>query len=268
MDYKDKIKKRAMLKITIACSVIIIICVALIIIKTMFTVTNIEVVGNEHYTAEEIQNLVIKNERDRNSVLLNMKYNKKRSVENIPFIERMDVKILSPNRIRIEVYEKALAGYVEYLGHYMYFDREGIVVESSSRQIEGIPYVRGLKYNYVELHEKLPVDDERIFSTILTITQLLTKYNIKTDMIYFDNNEEITLHFGEIRVFIGSNKYIDEKINELNQLIPKLPEYPGVLHMENYTGEGGKFTFEKDKTDVKVDELNVEAELEETTNEN
>lgn len=257
MDYNEKIRQRALLKIIIISSVITVICVAVLVIKIMFTVTNIEVVGNEHYTAEEIQNFVIKNERDKNSIFLNMKYNKRKNIEDIPFIERMDVKILSPNKIRIEVYEKALAGYVEYLGHYMYFDREGIIVESSSRQIEGIPFVAGLDFDYIKLHEKLPVDDDRIFATILTITQLLSKYNIKTDMIYFNNDEEITLHFGETRVLIGSNKYIDEKINELSLVLPKLPEYSGVLHMENYTGEGGKFTFEKDKNNDEVFDIEI-----------
>lgn len=257
MDYNEKIRQRALLKIIIISSVITVLCVAVLVIKIMFTVTNIEVVGNEHYTAEEIQNFVIKNERDKNSIFLNMKYNKRKNIEDIPFIERMDVKILSPNKIRIEVYEKALAGYVEYLGHYMYFDREGIIVESSSRQIEGIPFVAGLDFDYIKLHEKLPVDDDRIFATILTITQLLSKYNIKTDMIYFNNDEEITLHFGETRVLIGSNKYIDEKINELSLVLPKLPEYSGVLHMENYTGEGGKFTFEKDKNNDEVFDIEI-----------
>ena len=61
----------------------------------------------------------------------------------------MDVNILTPNTIRISVYEKALAGYVEYLGRYMYFDRDGTVVESSSERTRGIPQVTGLRFDYV-----------------------------------------------------------------------------------------------------------------------
>ena len=47
----------------------------------------------------------------------------------------------------------------------------------------------------------------------------------------------------------GTDKYIDEKINELSLLLPKLEGYSGVLHMENYKGEGGNFTLQKDETD-------------------
>lgn len=68
-----------------------------------------------------------------NSIYLAVKYRNK-SIENIPFIEKMDVNILSPDTIRINVYEKALAGYVEYLGGYVYFDREGTVVGKAQRR--------------------------------------------------------------------------------------------------------------------------------------
>ena len=159
----------------------------------------------------------------------------------------MDVELISPTSVRIQVYEKAIAGYVEYLGHYLYFDKDGIVVESSTEQIEGIPFVTGLHFDHVILHEKLPVENDEIFRLILNITQLLTKYNIATDRIYFDALENITLYFGDARVYLGTNEYIDEKINKLQYLLPKMQDLSGVLYMDKYKGEGGKFTFEKDK---------------------
>ena len=42
-----------------------------------------------------------------------------RRSKGIPFIDTMDVIIVSNDTIKISVYE-ALAGYVEYLGRYMY----------------------------------------------------------------------------------------------------------------------------------------------------
>ena len=155
----------------------------------------------------------------------------------------MDVKILSPTHIRIDVYEKAVAGYIEYLGHYIYFDREGIAVESSTETTSGIPFVTGLEFDHIVLHQKLPAKNEKIFAKILSITQLLTKYDIPTDKIYFDNDENITLYYGDVRILIGT------EINELSLLLPKLEGYSGVLHMENYKGEGGNFTLQKDETD-------------------
>lgn len=248
--------------------ILIVICVGILIIRDKYEVTMVDVSGNEHYTVREIEDFVMDGPYGNNSIYLYLKYNNK-SIDDIPFIEKMDVTIESPTHIRIDVYEKAVAGYIEYLGHFIYFDREGIAVESSTEVTEGIPFVTGLSFDHVVLHEKLPAENDEVFARILSITQLLTKYSIPTDKIYFDNNEEITLYFGDVRVFIGSDKYIDEKINELSLLMPKLQGYSGVLHMENYKGEGGSFTLEKDKdtVDETLDIETVDEEEEESTEE-
>lgn len=229
-------------------------CMAILVIKEKFTVQTVDVTGNEHYTVDEIKNIVMDSPYGDNSVYLYFKYHD-RSIDNVPFIEKMDVTIESPTHIRIDVYEKAVAGYVEYLGHYIYFDREGIAVESSTQKTAGIPFVTGIDFDHIVLHQKLPAKNDKIFQKILSITQLLTKYDIPTDRIYFDKDENITLYYGDVRIYIGTDKYIDEKINELSLLLPKLTGYSGVLHMENYKGEGGSLTLRQDekKTDRKVE---------------
>ena len=235
-------------KLIILLVILIIFCAAIIIVREKFRVSTVDIEGYEHYTTREIRDIVMEGPYGNNSVYLYFKY-KNKSINDIPFIEKMDVKILSPTHIRIDVYEKAVAGYIEYLGHYIYFDREGIAVESSTEATSGIPFVTGLEFDHIVLHEKLPAKNEKIFAKILSITQLLTKYDIPTDKIYFDNDENITLYYGDVRILIGTDKYIDEKINELSLLLPKLEGYSGVLHMENYKGEGGNFTLQKDTPD-------------------
>lgn len=244
---KKKLNK-ILAKLIIVLVILIIFCAAIIIVREKFRVSIVDIEGNEHYTTREIRDLVMDGPYGNNSIYLYFKY-KNKSINDIPFIEKMDVKILSPTHIRIDVYEKAVAGYIEYLGHYIYFDREGIAVESSTETTSGIPFVTGLEFDHIVLHQKLPAKNEKIFAKILSITQLLTKYDIPTDKIYFDNDENITLYYGDVRILIGTDKYIDEKINELSLLLPKLEGYSGVLHMENYKGEGGNFTLQKDEID-------------------
>ena len=266
--------KKILIRLIIVMVVLIIICVGILLVREKCTVSIADIEGNEHYSTSEIRDIVMEGPYGNNSVYLYLKYNNK-SIDDIPFIEKMDVKILSPTHIRVDVYEKAVAGYIEYLGHYIYFDREGIAVESSTETTEGIPFVTGLDFDHVILHEPLPAKNDKIFSKILSITQLLTKYDIPTDRIYFDNDENITLYYGDVRIYVGTDKYIDEKINELSLLLPKLEGYSGVLHMENYKGEGGSFTLEKDEEnpDVVVDfgvdmqeEENAETQDVETAN--
>lgn len=214
-----------------------------------YSITKVSVNGNSHYTDDEIEDMVFENEYDYNSIVLFFKYHNK-TIEDIPFIEQMDVEIVDSNFVRITVYEKTVAGYVEYLGHYMYFDKDGIVVESSNEIIEGVPFVTGLKFDHVVLHKQLPTKKKDVFLTILNITQLLNKYDIKTDRIAFDSSGDITLYFGNARVLLGTDDFIDEKINEMHLLLPKLTGYSGILHMENYTGEESNFSFDVDKPEV------------------
>ena len=71
-----------------------------------------------------------------NSLFLSMKY-KNREFSDIPFIESMSVEVVAPDTIEILVYEKALAGCVEYMNSYIYFDKDGIVLDSSLEMVEG-----------------------------------------------------------------------------------------------------------------------------------
>lgn len=212
-----------------------------------YTVTNIYVEGNTHYTDEEIISMVMTDGFSHNSVYLAFQYRDK-SIENIPFIEKMDVTIMSPDTIKINVYEKAIAGYIEYLGRYMYFDREGIIVESSQTPLSDVPKVMGLEFDYVVLHEKLPVENENVFEEILDITQLLSKYNLNAEKIFFDSDYNLYLYFGDVEVNIGTDENIDEKIIDLQYILPKLEGKKGILNMQEYTGSKDNITFkEKNK---------------------
>ena len=63
-------------------------------------------------------------------------------MQDIPFYRNDECQIIRQTH-HDRVYEKSVAGYVEYMGRYMYFDQDGIVVESSETRTEGIPQVTG-----------------------------------------------------------------------------------------------------------------------------
>lgn len=211
-----------------------------------YKITTVYVEGSAHYTNEEIMDMVMTGELGDNSLYLALKY-KNKGIDNVPFVETMDVDILAPDTIRITVYEKATAGYIEYLGRYMYFDRDGIIVEASGQRTLGIPQVTGLTYDHVVMYEKLPVENPEIFADILDITQLLNKYGIQADKIQFDPAMHKTLYFGEARVSLGSNDNIGEKIMKLKAILPELEGKKGLLRMDNYSEEMKNITFELDK---------------------
>lgn len=231
--------------IGILLTVLLVAAAALYYVWNHYKVTTIYVEGNLHYNNDEIIDMVIQGPLDHNSLYLSFQY-KDKSIEDIPFIQKMDVQVVSPTTIRITVYEKALAGYVEYLGRYMYFDKDGIIVETSQVKTAGIPMVTGLRFDHVVLHEQLPVENEQIFEGILDITQILSKYSLQADRIYFDPSYDMTLYFADIKVKIGNADMIDEKLMKLQYILPELEGKSGVLRMESYTSDSKNVTFELD----------------------
>lgn len=211
-----------------------------------FHVKNIYVEGNLHYTDEEIIGFVTSERFGDNSLYLSLKY-KDKGIENIPFIQKMNVQVLAPDTIKIIVYEKAVAGYVQYLDGFMYFDKDGIIVEAAETRTEGIPEITGIHFDQVVLYEPLPVDNQDVFQDILYMTQVLGKYGIAADKIYFDDTYEMTLYFGDVRARLGDGSNMEEKIARLSQILPAAQGKKGVFRLENYTGSGDNVSFEQDK---------------------
>lgn len=244
-EYFSGRRKRRMVKLIIALTVLLLLAGGIYCFLKVFTIKNITVDGSTHYTREEIIDMVVKRPEDRISLVLSMKYHKK-PITNIAFIQSIEVTVVSADTIRIQVYEKALAGYIEYLGQYMYFDKDGIVVEASSQITDGIPEITGLQFNSVVLHSPLPVEAPEVFGEILEITNLLNKYDLEIDTIYFNKNQEVTLYMGNVRVPLGSKDKLTEKMMKLRDLAPHVEGLSGVLHLENVDSNSGTITFTKD----------------------
>ncbi len=215
-------------------------------IMDTYTVKNVYVEGNYHYTQEEIKEIVMDGPLGNNSLYLRMKY-KSKGVDNIPFVDTMDVSILSPDTIKITVYEKMLAGYVEYLDTYMYFDKDGYLVECSSIKTLGVPQVTGISFSHALLGEPLPVEDKSIFERILSLTKLVSKYQLAADKIYFHTGGEVTVYFGDVKVSLGSDtENLEDRFMLLPGFLKELEGKKGTLQMENYNPGNGRYTFQPD----------------------
>jgi cell division protein FtsQ len=237
-----KSRKAILIPAAVVVLLAVIVCAGFYLKKT-YTVENVYVEGNVHYTEDEIKAIVMSGALGDNSLYLSLKYRNK-GVEGIPFVDVMDVSVLAPDTIKITVYEKALTGYVKYLDTYMYFDKDGYVVESSSVKTAGIPQITGLEFDYIVLGEQLPVEDEDVFGSILDITKLLQKYDLDSEKIYINKSGEITLYFGEVKVALGNDRAtLEDKLMLLPSFLPSLEGKTGTLQMQTFDESGGKYVF-------------------------
>ena len=111
-------RKRRMVKLIIFLTMVLLVTFGIYYFLTTFTIRHITVDGSTHYTQEEIVNMVIRRPEDKISLVLSMKYHNE-PITNIAFIQSIEVNVVSADTIHIQVYEKTLAGYIEYLGQYM-----------------------------------------------------------------------------------------------------------------------------------------------------
>lgn len=207
-----------------------------------FKVDVIEYEGNTHYSDEEMSKFIF-NDKTPNSLIYFLFGNT--NIE-IPFIQKYDVEIVWPRKIHVNVYEKAIIGYVKYMGSYMYFDKDGIVVESSNELVNSLPEIQGLDYSSIVLNEKLQVSDTSIFDKILELAQGFDKYDMDVDSIFFDNEGNIYLNIQNVKVAMGNTDDYSERLFELKQLYEKLNGLSGTLYLDSFDGNTSSIIFKKD----------------------
>ena len=84
---KNSRLKKGLIGLIVALVILIVICVAILIVREKFTVSVVDVSGNDHYTINEIKDIVMEGPYGNNSIYLYLKYNNK-SIDDIPFIEK------------------------------------------------------------------------------------------------------------------------------------------------------------------------------------
>jgi cell division protein FtsQ len=219
MNEKQK-KSRSILKIFIlkTLGTLLVIGIPIAIFISTFYLQNVTIEGVTRYTPEEIQGKIIQKKYDSNTLLLYLRLKYFTDI-NIPFIEDIDIEFVDNHSVNIIVYEKKVTGCVKFLGEYLYFDKDGIVVESSAERLSDIPQIKGLKFDKIILHEKLEVQKDELFDVILNLTQLIDKYELDIDSISFNSKYEVTVECDNIRVLLGKRSTYDEVLAELKNIL-------------------------------------------------
>lgn len=244
--WKKETKTKTVKKLIVVLAALAVLFILGLSFAGVFRVRQVTVTGNAYYTKEEVVDLLLDEGSLQNTLLVYLRYKYQEHPE-VPFIDDFEVTMDSWQSLKIRVYEKNMVGYVRYLGQDVYFDKDGIVVESSTQELEGIPQISGVTFDSLAIHQPLSVEDPTIFDTILSITKLLTKYDLDPDEIRFGAGGELFLQLGDVKVALGTGENLDEKISRLKQLEGDLKDKSGTLHMENYTDETTHISLESAK---------------------
>jgi cell division protein FtsQ len=216
---------------------VILVLLCLILVAIRVRIRDIRVLGNKMYTSEQAEELVFSDYWDRNTAVCLAKQLLKKK-KTLPFVQDYVVSLTGPFSCDLIIYEKNPIGCIIYMSNYMYFDKDGIMVESSPEKLEDIPVIRGLQFGHVVLGKPLPAASRQVFNEIMSLTQQFHLYGIACDSIRFDEYRNITVELdeGRIEVYLGSSEDILAKLSALNDMLPAIRErgLTGTLDLSSY----------------------------------
>lgn len=241
---RRKARKRKKIAIALLIILLLLAAAALIVIK-VFRVEKVEVEGNELYDAKVIEKAVLNDKYSWNSLYVFLKY-RFVDTKKVPFVDTMEITLKDPQTLHIKVYEKGIMGYlyISSIDENAYFDKDGLVVETLSKVIDGTPQIIGIACDKVVLYEKLPIGNAKL-REILTLTQALKRNSLIPDSITYGVANEPLLAYGKIKVEMGSLELLTQKVERLAKIKPSLEGMDGTLHLENWTEETTNIVFDK-----------------------
>lgn len=197
-------------------------------------IRNFEIVNNERYTSEQIVDMLFSTENEKRSLVTFFKELCHSPHKELPMIQSYSIEFTGIDSVSVIVYENKLVGCICYMGSYMYFDKDGLIVESRTEPYEGIPVIDGIQFDQIVLYQKLSVKKEGIFDAVMNLTQLLSIHEIKADKIIYDDNDWVTVVMGNVKVSLGYRNDMEGKIAELAAMQSKFGDLKGTLHLETY----------------------------------
>ena len=152
-----------------------------------FHIDNVKVSGTEIYSSQDIEKSVFSRKFSDNQLVFRV-YQKIFGINKLPLVEEIEVKYKSHDTVELVVYDKTLSGCIKYMGQFVYFDKDGIVMQSMSEHREGVPIVTGIKFGDFTVGEKFKVDDDSLFDAIMNVSQLVNHYGISVKRIHINNS--------------------------------------------------------------------------------
>ena len=159
------------------------------------------------------------------------------------YLEDVDVSLAAPWKVKVKVQEKPMIGGILVDDNYVYFDAEGLVLKAGSEYDAELPLIEGLTVKEAQLFEYLDVENQKVFSYIVKVTDEIQEANLSPERLVWED-DSMNLYFEQVCVKLGKSNFA-EKILELPPILTELEGKHGTLQMEHYTEDSKSISFEK-----------------------
>lgn len=210
-----------------------------------FSIKGIEVRNNTTYLDSEVIEAIKNEDYVPNSLIMTV-LNKIFDQTYLPFVEKVAMSCEDHHILHVKVKEKLRAGVFKYEKKYVYFNEQGVALESRNTLFHNVPRVTGVEFEAIRMNEKIKVPGD-YFDTIVEITTRIAARRLEISEIHFDGPNDITLKSGKFKIYLGSKDFLDEKISRIQATIESVSEdhKKGIIDMSHYNDDTKIITYRK-----------------------
>lgn len=219
-------KKNRNIKLKKALKLFLIILgtVLCITVSPIFAVSNIVINELHYFTKDEICGQI-----GLYSGVNGIFYNKSKAekiLEESPYISSADISFKLPDTMLISISENRICSYIEYLGSYLYIDRNGCVIDIKKETEESLPIIEGLKFSSFTIKNVIPVENTDAFKAALLVSAAMNKYGVLDDAVSINvsDTENLYAYINNVKVLLGDSGRMEEKIKTMAEAVKKIPD--------------------------------------------
>lgn len=219
-------------KLPILLSIVIVVLLALWFIFRIRTVT---VEGNTFFSEQEVAKTYQSSFWEKN-LLTFFIFDKLGINTDPPYVRESEVTFPSINEAHIKLYEKTILAGVCFSNHYIYFDKDGMVLQSLDKALPDIPYFVVDDIKDFSLYQTLSTGREEELPQMMNLANRLMYYKIDWDRIEINSEGFATLYSGAITVLLGRHTDYDEILSVLSDILEtaKKSKKSGEIDLSNY----------------------------------
>ena len=194
------------------------VVVILLFCAFFFRVKKVSIEGNTYYSSREMEEKFQSNIFEKN-ILTFWLMQKLSLTPDLPFVREYEVNYPSTNEIHIKLYEKSIVAGIAYSNQYIYFDKDGIVLQSSDKAVKGIPLFETKNLTTFTLYSKVQMEDDSLLSQILNLANLFKHYGIK---LYLTVRTKLICTPVKFRCLLVKKRIMTKKFLRCRACLPRL----------------------------------------------
>lgn len=219
----------------------LILAILLIGIIRIPLIKDVEIVGSERYTIDDLEKYVFNSYLKKNTLYLYI-FNKFNNSYNIPYIKKLDIEIKSYNKVRVIIDEYEIPYQIK-VDNNIYDVNDNFLIQGISNRDES-KLLFEVSVTNTDYSTSI-IDNDELKSAIKLITNKLDEANIKEFNKIEIKENEITLYSKLHTILLGKVTNMNEKLANLSSIYKQIKNEAGTLYLNEYKSDGSGYRFKK-----------------------